>query len=254
METNKSMILFDTDKTVSNIVNAVKSVPVMKEDDFNFLIEHSGHLQNVMNCTYMWRTDLQKESIINDLDFPTDHAKFHQCILEQKVQFDQTMYLAKDYENLKLDMELLECDLDDLAPLGENKRDDIKRRKIELDIKFKTYELDQMRIAMNYRMSEVKGWQAIQERLLKKMRSEGMSEEDIWNKSIGEIISLFYTALNRVRGLSGGNNGSAEFNNIISHAVYAYKTAKNAGLLEQLIADCDESQMNALKFIMQFIK
>ena len=252
MENNNALVLHDN-QAVPAILNAVKSVPVMKEEDFHFLQEKSEHLQTVMESTYMWRTDLQKESIINDMDFPTIHAKFHQCILEQKVQFDQTMYLAKDFENLKLDMELLECDLDDLAPEGENKRDDIKRRKIELDIKFKHYELEQMRIAMNYRMSEVKGWQAIEERLLETMRSNGISEEEIWNKNTGEIKSMFYVAINRLKGLEGGSKDSGEVNNIIAYAAYAYKTAKNAGLLEELLTNCNEVQMRSIKFLQQFL-
>ena len=253
MSENTSLILVDDNRAVSTILDAVKSVPVMKEEDFKFLQEKSEHLQTVMESTHMWRTDLQKESIINDIDFPTIHAKFHQCILEQKVQFDQTMYLAKDFENLKLDMELLECDLDDLKPIGESKRDDIKRRKIELDIKFKTYELQQMRIAMKYRMSEVKGWQAIEERLLETMRNNGISEEDIWNKSSGEIKSMFYIAINRIKGLDGGQKDTGEFNNIIAYAVYAYNTAKNAGLLEELLTNCNEVQMRSIQFLKQFL-
>ena len=252
MSENNSLILH-SNRAVSSILNAVKSVPVMKEDDFKFLQEKSEHLQTVMESTHMWRTDLQKESIINDIDFPTIHSKFHQCILEQKVQFDQTMYLAKDFENLKLDMELLECDLDELAPIGENKRDDIKRRKIELDIKFKSYELEQMRIAMNYRMAEVKGWQVIEERLLEIMRNDGLSEEEIWSKNTGEIKSMFYVAINRLKGLEGGQRDSAEFNNIIAYAVYAYNTAKNAGLLEDLLTNCNPIQIQSIQFLKQFL-
>ena len=254
MPENNSLAILDTNKTVASIVEAVKSVPVMSEEDFKFLQEKTEHIQNVLTCTHMWRTDLQKESIINDIDFPTIHAKFHQAILEQKVQFDQTMYLAKDFENLKLDMELLECDLEDLAPIGENKRDDIKRRRIELDIKFKEYELGQMRIAMNYRMAEVKGWQAIEERLLETMRESGIPEEDIWNKNTGEIKSMFFTAINRLKGIiSNTKDGSAEFNNIVSYAVHAYKIAKNAGLLEDLLAECNEIQLISIKFLKQFL-
>ena len=91
MENSNSLAL-QNNRAVSSILSAVKSVSVMKKEDLQFLQEKSEHLQTVMESTYMWRTDLQKESIINDMDFPTIHAKFHQCILEQKVQFDQTMY------------------------------------------------------------------------------------------------------------------------------------------------------------------
>jgi hypothetical protein len=73
----------------------------MKPEDTQFLMDNSQHLGLVMEKTFMWRTNFQKRSIINDVNHPTNHSKFHQAILEQKVQFDQTLYLAKEFEDFK---------------------------------------------------------------------------------------------------------------------------------------------------------
>lgn len=236
--------------TVSEIVQTVKALPIMKAEDTAFLMEHSEHLGMVMENTFMWRTDLQKKSIINDTQHPTLHSKFHQSILEQKVQFDQAMYLAKDFENKKLEIEELECDLEEL---GDTKRDDIKRRRIMLDLQFKQYELSQMKIAMNYRMAEVKGWQAIEEDLLEQMRAEGMSEETIWNKDIGETKNMFFVTMNRLHGITKTTD-SGEYNNLISLAIFTYKAAKQAGILDELKREATPTQMSSIAFVEKYLE
>jgi hypothetical protein len=232
-------------KTVGDIIEAVKDLPILKKEDVSFLQEHSKHLAQVLEKTHIWRTDVQKKSIINDYHFPTLHAKFHQAMLEQKVQFDQAMYLAKDFELKKLEVQELQCDLEDL---GDTRRDEIKRRKLEIEIQFKTYELNQMQIAMHYRMSEVKGWQEIQENLLKGLRASGVSEEEIWSKNQGEISSMFFLSLNNLQQLQSTTD-SAERGNLISAALFSYNTVKQAGLLEEFRARCNPSQLASLQMI-----
>lgn len=232
-------------QTVGAILQAVRELPVMKADDMAFLQSKSKHLAAVMERTHIWRTDAQKLSIINDFHFPTLHAKFHQAMLEQKVQFDQTMYLARNFEMKKLEIEELECDLEEL---GETRRDQIKRARLELEMKFKTYELDQMRIEMMYRMSEVRGWQTIQEHLFGQMKEAGMSDEAIWSKEHGDTEAMFFLALNNLQNV-GAVTDSAERGNLVSLALHVYKTAKQAGILEQLRAKCNGAQLAALAML-----
>lgn len=234
---------------VSEIVSAVSNLPVFKENDVAFLQENSKHLAAVLENTHMWRTDVQKKSIINDVHFPTDHAKFHQAMLEQKVQFDQALYLAKDFELKKLEILELECDLEELT---DSKRDLIKKQKIEIEMKFKNYELKQMQIAMRYRMDEVRGWQAIENDLLEKMRSQGMPEEEIWSKNVGEFKSLFFVAMNNLQSLPHTTD-SAERSNLVSLATFVYKNAEQSGLLEQLLEECTAPQRDSVLYIKQLL-
>jgi len=236
-------------KAVTEIVDTVKNLPVFKKDDIHFLQENSKHLGQVMEHTQMWRTNTQKLSIINDVHFPTDHAKYHQAMLEQKVQFDQAMYLAKDFEMKKLEIEELECDLEELT---DSKRDKIKEKKIQIDIQFKQYELKQMQTAMKYRMDEIKGWQAIENELLNKMRKEGMDEEEIWTKDQGEIQNMFLASLNNLQGLPSCTD-SAERSNLISLAVFAYKQVKQAGLLNTLKSKCNPAQLDSIGWLKKHI-
>jgi len=234
---------------VTDIVEAVRGLPVIKKEDANFLIEHKEHLAAVLENSQMWRTDTQKRSIISDLNCPTAHSKFHQAILEQKVQFDQTMYLAKDFEMKKLDMEELECDLEELGNVTDySKRDEIISKKLQIDIQFKQYELKQMQTAMNYRMAEVKGWQELQEELLTFMRSEKVSEEDIWSKDAGENSAMFLTALSNYASLPSLKD-SGEIHNVNSLAQFVYRQAKQSGKLKYLKGLCNSVQLKALEDI-----
>jgi len=237
-----SIIKSKENNLVSNIIDSVKHLQVLKPEDTKFLQEHSKHLKQVVESTHMWRTEEQKNQIINDFHFPTLHAKFHQAILEQKVQFDQTMYLAKDFELKKLEIEELECDLEEL---DDSKRSEIQSKKIQIEIQFKQYELKQMEIAMNYRMKEIKGWQSIQEELLKKMRDQGLNESTIWSKDEGEFTSMFFSAINNLASLHTTTD-SAERGNLIALATYVYKKAKESGKLDQLKTMCSNDQLSIL--------
>ena len=232
-------------ETVSEIIEAVKDLPVLKSEDVLFLQEHAKHLARVMEKTHQWRTDVQKSSIVNDFHFPTTHAKFHQAMLEQKVQFEQAMYLAKDFEMRKLDLQELQYNIEDL---GADRRDAIKKKKLELDLKFKTYELNQMQISMKYRMEEIRGWQKIQEKLLEELRAAGVDEETIWSKDRGEMDNLFFMALNNLQNINAVTD-SAERGNLLSMAMFSYKTAKQSGRLEDLRRRCNAAQLYALKMI-----
>lgn len=228
---------------VSEIVNAIKDMLVIKKEDATFLQEHSAHLALVLEKTHMWRTNVQKMSIISDFNYPTLHGKLHQSILEQKVQFDQAMYLAKDFELKKLEVEEIECDIENLS---NSKRDLIEAKKSHLEIKFKQYELKNMQIAMDYRMKEVKGWQTLIDQLLAEMRKAGLTEEFIWEKNEGEVTHIFFSSLNNLQGLSNSSDG-AEVNNLISLAKFAIQQTKQLNIFDKLVAQCNTQQLNFLK-------
>jgi len=221
----------ESNELLSGVISAVKDIQVIKDDDMKFLVEHKEHLAAVFENVHMWRTDSQKRSIISDAYHPTLHSKFHQAICEQKVQLDQAFYLAKDFEMKKLEIEELALDLEEL---GDTTRDDIKRKRIQIDMQFKQYELKQMEIAMNYRMSEVKGWQQLEQQLLEQMRAEGMDEETIWNKNAGEIEFMFFQFLTNLQGLKNSTDG-AEAHNLVALAMFGVQQAKEIGKFDEWV-------------------
>lgn len=236
----------ESKELLTEVFGALKDVQVFKKEDYNFLVEHKEHLAAVFENVHMWRTDTQKRSIISDAYHPTLHSKFHQAICEQKVQCDQAFYLAKDFEMKKLEIEELMVDLEEIT--GDDKRSDIQRRRIQIDIQFKQYELKQLQIAMNYRMSEVRGWQQLEEQLLQEMRAIGMDEETIWNKNAGEIEYMFFQFLTNLQGLKNSTDG-AEAHNLVALAQFGVQQAKEIGKFEEWVKRCNPAQIDSLKFL-----
>lgn len=239
------LVVRDNLASVDKILETIRPMQVVKKEDQEFLTLHKEHFAQVFKSVHIWRTDTQKLSIISDSYHPTDHSKFHQAILEQKVQVEQAFYLAKDFEMKKLEIEELMLDLEEL---GETPREAIKRKKIEIEIQFKKFELEQMTIAMDYRMAEIKGWQTIENALLTKMRQSGASEEDIWSKDAGEVESMFFSALTKLQGIAKSTN-AGEVNNLIAIARFYTQKVKEAGRLDDYVKKCNQSQIDSLKFL-----
>lgn len=246
---NSALKLITSAENVNELITAVKQFPIMKPDDVTFLADHSHHLGKVIDKSFMWRTDAQKRSILSDMEFPTTHSKFHQAMLEQKVQFEQTMYLAKDFEKLKLDIQLMECDLEDIAASDKSeKRKAIESEKIKLDMKFKRFELNQMQVQMNYRMAEIRGWQTIQDELLDKLYKEGFTDEEIWNKEEGEAQFLFLLAVNKLNTALVTNDPEA-IKAVIPLALFTYQEAEKNGKLEIYINEATNKQKETIQWI-----
>jgi hypothetical protein len=242
---SSELIIRDSVTSVTNMLETIRPMQVVKKEDQTFLAEHKQHFAQVFEKVHIWRTDTQKLSIVSDSYHPTDHSKFHQAILEQKVQLEQAFYLAKDFEMKKLEIEELMLDLEDL---GETARDTIRRRKIEIEVQFKKFELEQMTIAMDYRMAEVKGWQKIENDLLERMRARGVAEEDIWTKDAGEVESMFFATLTNLQGLAKTTDG-AEANNLLALAKFYVKKVAEAGRLEEYKKRCNIAQLDSLRFL-----
>ena len=82
-----------------------------------------------------------------------DYSKFHQAILEQKVQLDQALQLARDYENAKLDRELMILEIEELKEVIDlknfsnfnKKKKEIELKKKEIALSFKDYDIANMK-------------------------------------------------------------------------------------------------------------
>lgn len=245
------------EKSISNdLIQYVNTLHLLEKDDKEFLLKNKEHLGKIMINTFMWRTDAQKRSIISDNYHPTIHSKFHQAVLEQKVQFTEAIRLAKDFELKKIKVEKLLLDLDVLnnktQALSENsvefKKMELDRKELEVIIQYEQFELQEMKIAMQYRMKEVKNWQSIEYELLELLKQQGADEKDIWDKEYGEIEDMFFLFLNNLQALPQAQD-TAEINNLIALAKFSVQQAKEKGILDKLKARCNIKQLQALDWI-----
>ena len=236
-------------------INPATSLTAFEKDDMHFLEKNKETIAKVYKHTYMWRTDAQKRSILSDFFYPTAHSKFHQAILEQKVQLDQALQLAKDFEFAKLDRESIALIIEETKEEIKKCRAEgleIKARKSEIDLRkqeislsFKDYEIANLKNTMTYRMKEVKGWQFIEDQLIEAMRANGLSDEEIWNKESGEVYNNFFMFINNFMGVKQSTD-SAEVNNLTSLALHAIKEAIQSGMIQKLIPLCDAKQRQVL--------
>ena len=235
---------------VDDMVESIDKYEVISQEDKKFLAEHKEHLSKVLKHTYQWRTNEQKLSILGN-GFHTAHAKFHQAILEQNVQMDQTYYLAKEFKLKQIEGKRLALEIEEIKSNQPDTKN-LTHRKMQLDIEEAevklqavTIELNKMKTSMNYRMLEVKGWQEIQEQLLIEMRAAKMTEEEIWDKNTNETMSMFLYALDNLKGVDNSNDG-AEVNNLINLARFTTERMIAAGAFEDALSLCNEDQISSL--------
>jgi hypothetical protein len=236
-------------------INPATSLTAFEKEDLHFLEQNKQTIAKVYKHTWQWRTDAQKRSIVSDFFYPTAHGKFHQAILEQKVQLDQALELARNYENAKLDREMMEIELEELEAKVKKleniknttayKKAVINLKKKEIALSFKDYELANIKNSMLYRMKEVKGWQVIEDKLIETMKQNGMNEEQIWNKETGEVYTNFFGFLNMYLGV-GQSTDSAEVNNLTSLALHGIKEEIESGIIQNLIPLCNADQKAAI--------
>lgn len=242
------------------LVGIIDESDVISEEDKKFLMESRESLQKTLLNTWMWRTPAQHETIISDRFFPTPHSKFHQALLEQKVQFTEAARLSKEIQLKKLeiedkiiDLEEVEATQGEVENVFEIKRLNVQKRRLNVEIRDSNSELMQMKIAMEYRMREVKSWERIKGIILNFMKEQKIPESAIYDKTAGEIEAYFFTFLNNIKGLENSTDG-AEVNNLIGLAQWAVKKAKEAGLFEQLKASCTEEQLASLDRVEKLTK
>jgi len=242
----------------NELIEYINSFQVMSDEDKKFLSTNKELLQNIMIHTYMWRTDNQKRSIVSDDYHPTIHSKFHQSILEQKVQFEQAILLAKDFEVKKLEVEEIILTIEEIQNEIQNYKNDndslkikkaeLKLKKAKIDLQFKQFEIQQIQVAMKYRMKEIKGWKNIEDELIVIMKKDGWKEDDIWDKEAGEVETMFFLFLNNLQALPKATD-TAEVNNLIALAKFAVNHAFQKGMLDIFLKKCNKQQIEALLFL-----
>lgn len=236
------------------IAKLVNDTQLLSEEDAKFLSTNVQHFKDIMENTYMWRTMGQKLSIISDQFHPTVHGKFHQAILEAKVQFGETFRLAVDAEKAKLDVEDIQLDIEELEEQMKEmeessvqyRKTDVELRRKEIELKEKAINLNNFKTAAFYRMRELKQWKEIQDRLRAVMEEAGMSEEQIWNKEASELEDQFFQFINKLIGIPQSTN-AGEVNNLVGLAKYAVQQAKEIGIFDKLVAKCSEQQIGILR-------
>ena len=265
-ERGNNIIEVNPDNIAHNLVAMTTKTNIMTTEDKKFFLDNTDRWQMVQQNCHTWRTKTEKRSILSEM--PTTHLQFHQAILENKVFVDETVRLAKDAEILKLDTEDLYVDIENLkdkiSDLEEERlshaedskeyknisyqirKADIEIRKKTVEMQEKAYQIQQSAIAMKYRVDELKDWKAFEDEMIEKMKSEGLSEEDIWNKDSAQKEGYFYLFLTKFSAVQSSTD-SGEVHNLTYLAKFAVSEAIKDKVFKQYAKRCNLVQLKSLE-------
>jgi N-acetyl-beta-hexosaminidase len=123
------------------------------EDVFEFK-QMTGELRDTWTKKQMFRTQTEMEfSVLNDAKYPTNAAKYWQCVREQNVFLENLMSLSFEYRRNEVKIKRLEKKV-------AEETDELKIELAQIDLDEKRYTKASMQLTARDRMREIKLWSA----------------------------------------------------------------------------------------------
>ena len=114
----------------------------------------TGELRDTWTKKQMFRTQTEMEfSVLNDAKYPTNAAKYWQCVREQNVFLENLMSLSFDYRRNEVKIKRLEKKV-------AEETDELKIELAQIDLDEKRYTKASMQLTARDRMREIKLWSA----------------------------------------------------------------------------------------------
>jgi hypothetical protein len=111
-------------------------------------------LRDTWTKKQMFRTQTEMEfSVLNDAKYPTNAAKYWQCVREQNVFLENLMSLSFDYRKNDVHIKRLQKKV-------AEEEDELKRELAQIDLDQKVYSRASMQLTARDRMREIKLWSA----------------------------------------------------------------------------------------------
>lgn len=178
----------------------------------------------------IWRTWTEANfSVLQDLKFPTNAAKYHQAVKEQLVFFENLVELSFCYQEAQIDLAETEEKLH-LAEGFEKRRLEVKRSRL-------IFSIEGMKLQAKDRIREIKMWSEIKASL-----DDGSF--DTKNKDTDELIGLTIRYCRELPAARRSKDTGAAIN-IVGQAATMLAECKRRGIAEQLGFD----GRNAIKML-----
>jgi hypothetical protein len=127
---------------------------LLDPQDVSIFKEMTGELRDTWTKKQMFRTQTEMEfSVLNDAKYPTNAAKYWQCVREQNVFLENLMSLSFEYRRNEVKIKRLEKKLND-------ETDELKLELAQIDLDEKNYAKASMQLTARDRMREIKLWSA----------------------------------------------------------------------------------------------
>ena len=183
----------------------------------------------------IFRTETEaRVSVLNEIHFPTPHAKYWQSVREQQVHFNELVYLVFDYKRKGVELRKLE------RQLGIEK-DDLELELLTIDIEQKQYEIEMLDKVAQERMRELKQWDTIKKELLE----AHPNQIDIDNIEGGDEHLKSHTKRFVMEMMNSGNNiAASDAQNIIGKALTAKDRCKVVGVWGEVVKELGLTQVH----------
>ena len=210
--TEKRNIKELVDKESDNLHNLLDSNDVSA---FKGMVDE---LRDTWTKKQIFRTETEMRfSVLSDLKYPTNAAKYWQCVREQNVYLEQLMILSFDYRRAEVKLKRLKQKL-------EKETDELKKELLEIDIDQKIYDKASMELTARDRMRELKLWSQ-----LKKENDDGTFDKQ--NVNTHQLESYHKIMINRKNTLTPGSSQPEVFN-VLGQLETIERIKKERGQLE----------------------
>ena len=189
----KRDILTVIEKEAPNLNQLLDNTQV---NEFKALV---GELRDTWTKKQIFRTHTEMEiSVLSDAKYPTNAAKYWQCVREQNVFLENLMNLSFDYRKNDVELEQKEQEL-------EKEKDPLKQKLIKIEIDQKTYGKANMQLVARDRMREISEWSSF-----KKIYNDGTF--DTQNVDTHQLESFSKLFKNKKNTLTPGSSQPEVFN------------------------------------------
>ena len=172
---------------------------LLDPEDVSVFKEMTGELRDTWTKKQMFRTETEMEfSVLNDAKYPTNGAKYWQCVREQNVFLENLMSLSFDYR--KNDVHIKR-----LTKKVAEETDELKIELAQIDLDQKVYGRASMQLTARDRMREIKLWS-----MYKKKYDDG--KFDTTNVDTHQLESYHLVMKNKAETLTQGSSQPEVFN------------------------------------------
>ena len=128
-------------------------------EDVQFLEGVKEELNDTWTKRQIFRTETEMRiSVLNDVKFPTNAAKYWQAVREQGVMFENLVTLSFEYRRNDIELERKQRELEEAS-------DDLEQAEIQVDIDECIYKKSNMEQVAKDRTREVEHWSRLKKEL-----------------------------------------------------------------------------------------
>lgn len=225
----------DISNFATDSLQIVKSSDFLPHEDWKAISSMKNELQDSFEKKQIWRTETEMNiSVLNDTKFPTNAAKYWQCVREQSVFFDNLVALSFDYRRNLVKIERIKRKLDIT-------KDVLDKEELMIDLEEANFAKKSHELAAKDRVRELKMWSKKKEEL----DNGSFDKKDV---NTHQLISYTKRFINQF--IASGNNGSpSERANLEGQLVTSLKSCYKKGILKSVTKDLPSDSQELVKSI-----